>query len=88
MRGGPAADRGTPIAAVASVVRDAVPALPHAGRLGRVISGLLLKTPSLRMRLDRALPIMQAVADDPSAPNSPRHRNPSSRPGHPDRLHA
>ena len=90
VEGRPPFDRGTPIATVASVVKDPVPAHPHAGRLGRVISGLLLKTPSLRMRLDRALPIMRTVADDPSgthlttSPESPSSR----RPGHPDRLHA
>jgi len=54
-----------------------------------VISGLLLKTPGLRMRLDRALPIMQAVADDPSGTHlTTSPENPSSRPDHPDRLHA
>ena len=62
----PEVAKGTPIATVASVVKDPVPAHPHAGRLGKVISGLLLKTPNLRMRLDRASPILRAVADDPS----------------------
>jgi eukaryotic-like serine/threonine-protein kinase len=89
VEGRPPFDRGTPIATVASVVKDPVPAHPHAGRLGRVISGLLLKTPGLRMRLDRALPIMQAVADDPSGTHlTTSPENPSSRPDHPDRLHA
>ena len=66
VEGHPPFDQGTPIATVASVIKDPVPAHPHSGRLGKVISGLLLKTPNLRMRLDRASPILRAVADDPS----------------------
>ena len=31
-----------------------------------MVSGLLVKTPNLRMRLDRALAIMRTIADDPS----------------------
>ena len=57
VEGRPPFDRGTPIATLTSVVKDPVPAHPHSGRLGKVISGLLLKTPQLRLRLDRALPL-------------------------------
>jgi eukaryotic-like serine/threonine-protein kinase len=45
VEGRPPFDRGTPIATLTSVVKDPVPAHPHSGRLGKVISGLLLKTP-------------------------------------------
>ncbi len=64
--GRPPFDQGTAIATLTSVVKDPVPAHPHSGRLGGVVSGLLVKTPNLRMRLDRALAIMRTVADDPS----------------------
>ena len=70
--GRPPFDRGTPIATLTSVVKDPVPAHPHSGRLGKVISGLLLKTPQLRLRLDRALPLLRAAADDPSGTRRPR----------------
>ncbi len=64
--GRPPFDQGTAIATLTSVVKDPVPPHPHSGRLGAVVSGLLVKTPNLRMRLDRALAIMRTVADDPS----------------------
>ncbi len=89
VEGVPPFDRGTPIATLTSVVKDPVPAHPHSGRLGKVISGLLLKTPQLRLPLDRALPLLRAVADDPSGT---RLTGPwgagRSRPGSADRLGA
>ena len=69
VEGRPPFDQGTAIATLTSVVRDPVPPHPHSGRLGAVVSGLLVKTPSLRMRIDRALTIMRTVADDPSGMN-------------------
>ena len=65
MEGRPPFDQGTPIATLTSVVKDPAPVHPHTGRLGKVISGLLPKTPNVWMRLGRALPIMRAVADEP-----------------------
>ena len=67
--GRPPFDQGTAIATLTSVVKDPVPPHPHSGRLGGVVSGLLVKTPHLRMRIDRALTIMRGVADDPSGTN-------------------
>ena len=69
VEGRPPFDQGTAIATLTSVVKDPVPAHPHAGRLGAVVSGLLVKTPTLRMRIDRALTIMRGIADDPSGTN-------------------
>ncbi|MET0865007.1 MAG: serine/threonine-protein kinase [Nakamurella sp.] len=64
--GQPPFDRGTPKDTIAAVVNDPVP--PHflAGDLRPVISGLLVKTPELRMRIESAVPTMRAIADDPS----------------------
>jgi len=67
--GRPPFDQGTAIATLTSVVKDPVPPHPHSGRLGAVVSGLLVKTPALRMRIDRALGIMRSIADDPSGTN-------------------
>ncbi len=66
VEGRPPFDQGSAIATLTSVVRDPVPPHPHSGRLGAVISGLLVKTPHLRMRIDRSLTIMRGIADDPS----------------------
>ncbi len=66
VEGRPPFDQGTAIATLTSVVKDPVPPHPHSGRLGAVVSGLLVKTPNLRMRIDRALQIMRGIADDPS----------------------
>ena len=66
VEGHPPFDQGSAIATLTSVVKDPVPPHPHAGRIGGVVSGLLVKTPHLRMRLDRALTALRAVADDPS----------------------
>jgi len=69
VEGRPPFDQGTAIATLTSVVKDPVPPHPHSGRLGAVVSGLLVKTPALRMRVDRALIIMRGIADDPSGTN-------------------
>jgi len=69
VEGRPPFDQGTAIATLTSVVKDPVPPHPHSGRLGAVVSGLLVKTPRLRMRVDRALTIMRGIADDPSGTN-------------------
>ncbi len=66
VEGHPPFDQGTAIATLTSVVKDPVPPHPHSGRLGAVVSGLLVKTPNLRMRIDKALQIMRSIADDPS----------------------
>jgi serine/threonine protein kinase len=66
VEGRPPFDQGTAIATLTSVVKDPVPPHPHSGRLGAVIAGLLVKTPQLRMRIDRSLTIMRGIADDPS----------------------
>jgi len=66
VEGRPPFDQGTAIATLTSVVKDPVPPHPYAGRLGAVVSGLLVKTPQLRMRIDKALQIMRGIADDPS----------------------
>jgi eukaryotic-like serine/threonine-protein kinase len=66
VEGRPPFDRGTPRETIKSVVNDPVP--PHflAGDLHQVISGLLVKTPELRMDIESALPMLRAVANDPS----------------------
>lgn len=66
VEGHPPFDQGSAIATLTSVVKDPVPPHPHSGRIRGVVSGLLVKTPHLRMRLDRALTALRAVADDPS----------------------
>ena len=66
VEGRPPFDQGTAIATLTSVVKDPVPPHPHSERLGAVVSGLLVKTPNLRMRIDKALQIMRGIADDPS----------------------
>ncbi|WP_420124044.1 serine/threonine-protein kinase, partial [Nakamurella sp.] len=66
VEGRPPFDQGTAIATLTSVVKDPVPPHPHSGRLGAVVSGLLVKTPNLRMRLEKALQVMRGIADDPS----------------------
>lgn len=49
-----------------SVLNDPVPPAPHAGPLTTVINGLLVKSPSLRMTVPRALELLRPVADDPA----------------------
>ncbi|WP_395725223.1 protein kinase domain-containing protein [Nakamurella sp.] len=66
VEGRPPFDQGTAIATLTSVVKDPVPPHPHSGRLGAVVSGLLVKTPNLRMRIEKSLQIMRGIADDPS----------------------
>jgi hypothetical protein len=55
---------------VLSVVNDPVPPHPHAGPLQRVISGLLVKSPTLRMPLGQALALLRAAAGDPTGINT------------------
>lgn len=66
VEGQPPFDRGTPRDTIASVVNDPVPAHFLAGELRPVISGLLVKTPELRMQIDSAVRAMRQIADDPS----------------------
>ena len=66
VEGRPPFHEGTPIDTVASGVNDPVPAHPHAAALGPAISGLLVKSPSLRMTITQALTRLRGVADDPS----------------------
>lgn len=49
-----------------SVLNDPVPTAPHAGPLAPVINGLLVKSPSLRMTVPRALELLRPMADDPA----------------------
>ena len=68
--GHPPFDQGGGLETLASVVDDPVPPPWHAGPLGPAINGLLVKTPALRMTLDRALIILRDAADDPSGMNT------------------
>ncbi|MBM9467666.1 serine/threonine-protein kinase [Nakamurella leprariae] len=67
LEGRPPFDRGEPIATLTAVVQDPVPPFPRAGRLAPVLAGLLVKDPRGRMPLADAVPMLRAVADDPSA---------------------
>jgi serine/threonine protein kinase len=75
VEGRPPFDRGTPRATIASVVNDPVP--PHflAGDLRPAISGLLVKTPELRMDIESATATMRQVADDQSGMYLDLHPN-------------
>ena len=66
VEGRPPFDRGTPRDTITSVVNDPVP--PHflAGDLRPAISGLLVKTPALRMDIESATASMRQIADDQS----------------------
>ncbi len=66
VEGHPPFDQGTAIATLASVVNDPVPPLLHAGPLRPAVAGLLVKSPALRMPLDRAIAILRSAAHDPS----------------------
>jgi serine/threonine protein kinase len=66
VQGHPPFDKGTAIDTVAAIVNDPVPPHPNAGPLAPAISGLLVKSPTLRMTLDRAIPVLRRAADDPS----------------------
>jgi len=66
VEGHPPFDQGSAIATVASVVNDPVPALLHAGPLAPAISGLLVKSPELRMTVGQAIVVLRGAADDPS----------------------
>lgn len=54
VEGHPPFDRGKPMATLAAVVSDPVPAHPHAGAIGPVIDGLLTKDPGARMPMGHA----------------------------------
>lgn len=66
VEGKPPFDAGNGLDTVAAVVNDPVPPHPNSGPLGPVISGLLVKSPSLRMTTPQALTRLQQSADDPS----------------------
>ncbi len=69
VQGRPPFDQRTAIATLTSVVKDPVPPHPRSGALGEVITGLLAKTPTQRMPIDRALTIMKQITD-PSPPST------------------
>jgi len=66
VEGKPPFDAGSGLDTVRAVVNDPVPPHPHSGQLGPVIAGLLVKSPSLRMTIEQALPSLRTSADDPS----------------------
>lgn len=66
VEGHPPFEKSTAIDTVVSVVNDPVPPHQHAGPLAPAISGLMVKSPELRLRLDRAVPVLRSAADDPS----------------------
>ena len=66
VQGHPPFEKDTAIDTVVAVVNDPVPPHPFAGPLAPVISGLLVKSPELRLTLDRAAPALRRAADDPS----------------------
>jgi serine/threonine protein kinase len=80
VQGRPPFDQGTAIATLTSVVKDPVPPHPHSGALGEVITGLLAKTPTQRMPIDRALTIMKQIVAVPDGnPATIRRPAPSTR---------
>jgi len=71
VEGRPPFDQGTAFATLKAVVTDPVPPHPHSGDLGRTISGLLVKSPSLRMPIHQAITNMTTIANGgPPTPNS------------------
>ena len=90
VEGRPPFDKGTPIDTVASVVNDPVPPHPHAAALGPAISGLLVKSPSLRMTITQAphspaRGCRRPVRHPDRTATRSSHRSPSSHspgPGH------
>ncbi|MDQ2848650.1 MAG: protein kinase [Actinomycetota bacterium] len=66
VEGRPPFDRGDAIATLTAVVSDPVPPHPHAGRLGPVIDGLLVKSPAARMTVTQAREQLKQCADDPT----------------------
>lgn len=65
VEGRPPYDRGEAIATLTAVVSDPVPPHPRAGRISRIIDGLLVKDPARRMSLVAAHEALLSVADDP-----------------------
>ena len=82
VQGRPPFDQRTAIATLTSVVKDPVPPHPQSGALGEVITGLLAKTPTQRMPIDRALTIMKQITD-PSVRTRPRPAAGAARPDPP-----
>jgi eukaryotic-like serine/threonine-protein kinase len=71
VEGRPPFDQGTAFATLKAVVTDPVPPHPHSGDLGRTISGLLVKSPSLRMPIHQAMTNMTTIANGgPPTPSS------------------
>ncbi|MGI8417581.1 MAG: protein kinase domain-containing protein [Nakamurella sp.] len=66
VEGRPPFDKGDAIATLTAVVADPVPPHPHAGRLGPVIDGLLVKNPAARMTVAQARDQLKQCADDPT----------------------
>lgn len=66
VEGRPPFDRGDPFDTIDSVINDPVPRLMHAGPVGIVVSGLLVKSKELRMTISQALAILALAADDPT----------------------
>lgn len=66
VEGHPPFDRGDPYDTIDSVVNDPVPLLLHAGPVGIVIDGLLVKSKELRMTISQALALLALAADDPT----------------------
>ncbi|MDQ6658940.1 MAG: protein kinase [Actinomycetota bacterium] len=66
VEGRPPFDRGDAIATLTAVVANPVPPHPHAGRLGPVIDGLLVKSPAARMTVAQARDQLKQYADDPT----------------------
>jgi hypothetical protein len=65
VEGRPPYDRGEAIATLTAVVTDPLPPHPRAGRIARIIDGLLVKDPARRMSLVAAHEALLSVADDP-----------------------
>jgi serine/threonine protein kinase len=63
VQGGPPFDQGSAFATLRSVVADPIPPHPHSGALGPTISGLLVKTPSLRMPIQQAVTALTAIVN-------------------------
>lgn len=83
VEGRPPFDRGDAIATLTAVVADPVPPHPHAGRLGPVIDGLLVKNPAARMTVTQAREQLKQCADDPTGMTAnvappPRSADPAS----------
>jgi serine/threonine protein kinase len=63
VEGRPPFDQGSAFATLQAVVTDPIPPHPHSGGLDRVISGLLVKNPRLRMPIHQAMTVMTSITD-------------------------